>query len=269
MLSKISVLNSEANNIEKGVFIRPNASVNYQLPFAKWLTVGGWYDEEINKKTAFNSDSLTALSYGFRTYKFNLQTTENDKFGLNASYLKRNDFMPSGSSLVWKNGADEYGINGNWNPSPNQQLNGNFTYRLLSIPDSVSVQETYLGRADYQLSAWKGIVRLNSNYEIGSGQEQKISYSFEPIFNGQGNYFYVKDYNDDGLKQINEFEQIPVGFSFDTTYVRLTLLTNEFIRTNNVQFNQSISLDPKVAWNRDTIKVKNYCQNGQSNPTGE
>ncbi|MCB0685071.1 MAG: hypothetical protein KDC53_01060, partial [Saprospiraceae bacterium] len=47
----------------------------------------------------------------------------------------------------------------------------------------------------------------------------------------------------DGIQQINEFEIAP--FAEQAEYVRITVLTNDFIATNNVTFNQSFNLDPR------------------------
>src|SRR5690606_40889137 len=54
------------------------------------------------------------------------------------------------------------------------------------------------------------------------------------------------DYNDDNIPQQNEFE--PAVFQDSANFVRVTLLTDEFIRSNNVQFNQSLQLEPRAVW---------------------
>ncbi|MBP7184358.1 MAG: hypothetical protein KBA06_02540 [Saprospiraceae bacterium] len=256
--SGVSILESTGLT-EKGSFIRPKANLTLKMPFAEWLSLNGVFDQEINTKRAIaNNDSLLLSSYAFESYTAKISAQKNEKGNLSLSYLKRNDLKPENNELKWKNSAEEYGINGSWAFSNTQSLTGGFTYRTVKYKDSIDVKQTYLGRIDYQLATAKGAIRWLSNYEIGSGQEQKVNYTFEPVYNGQGNYFFVADYNGDGLKQINEFEQVPLGFTYDTTYIRLTILTNEFIRTNNVLFNQSLSIDPRIIWQKDSTFVKKF-----------
>jgi len=52
------------------------------------------------------------------------------------------------------------------------------------------------------------------------------------------------------LQQINEFEIAP--FQDQADYIRVSIITNEFIRTNNVQLNQSLRLNPKAIWFKET-----------------
>ncbi len=81
-------------------------------------------------------------------------------------------------------------------------------------------------------------------YEIGSGQEQKVEYQYVKVNKGEGQYVW-RNRNTDTIPQLDEFEIAP--FKDQADYVRVSLFTNQFIRTNNVSFAQSLRFDPKMA----------------------
>ena len=118
-----------------------------------------------------------------------------------------------------------------------QQLTFNLTYRTLKIDQpevtTLEPQETYLGRVDYNLTLPKGWLRYNANYQIGSGQEQKVQYNYLQVDVGQGYYTWF-DRNEDGVKQLDEFE-ISI-FQDQADHIRVVTFTDEYIRTNQVQF---------------------------------
>jgi hypothetical protein len=76
---------------------------------------------------------------------------------------------------------------------------------------------------------------------LGSGQEQKLAYTYVQVPAGQGQYTWI-DYNNDGVQQVNEFAL--ATFQDQATFVRILTPTNEYIKTNNVQYNQTLSLNP-------------------------
>ena len=85
-------------------------------------------------------------------------------------------------------------------------------------------------------------MRTTTTYEVSSGQEPRRTFQYLKVDPGQGVYTWI-DLNDDGIQQINEFEIAP--FQEQAEYIRITVLTNQFIATNNVLLNQSYSVDPR------------------------
>ena len=125
-------------------------------------------------------------------------------------------------------------------------------YRDLNVerPDLInqSSQKTLLGRIENRFDAFNGMLSNHMVYEITSGQEPRLEFAFEERRPGEGNYIY-QDLNDDGIKQVNEY--IPAPFTDTARYVRIQLYNSNFIKTNNLNFSQSIKLRPGALWDEN------------------
>ncbi|MCB0812878.1 MAG: hypothetical protein KDB87_06915, partial [Flavobacteriales bacterium] len=60
-----------------------------------------------------------------------------------------------------------------------------------------------------------------------------------------GIYVWI-DYNDNGIKELNEFEV--AAFGYEANYVRVFVPGNTFVRTFSNQFSTSLDIRPAVAW---------------------
>ncbi|MFN0013056.1 MAG: hypothetical protein ACKVU2_00790, partial [Saprospiraceae bacterium] len=151
--------------------------------------------------------------------------------------------------------VDEANLNGTWaTPSLGGQLAWNISWRQLRVlaPEltKLTPQESYLGRVDYSVSAWKNAVTFTTGYEISSGQTPRVEYNYLRVNPGEGQYTWI-DRNLDSVLTVDEME-IAV-FQDQASYVRVAVTTPDYVRTNNTALNQSLRLDPRPLWVQSKI----------------
>jgi hypothetical protein len=229
---------------EKTHFTRPNFEAS--KTFKNKLRILSGVERERNERRA--ADTLTRASFAYDLWKvgFEKQNTEGSDFGVNFS--QRFDYQPASNRFNKISKIDELAVRGNLAKNPNSILTWNLTYRDLKVADTGTTtlrpQTTYLGRIEYNFKFWKNLMGGSTLYEIGSGQEQKVEYQYIKVNKGEGQYVW-RNRNADTIPQLDEFEIAP--FRDQADYVRVSLFTNQFIRTNNVSFAQSLRFDPKSA----------------------
>ncbi|MCU0345825.1 MAG: hypothetical protein MUC59_02700 [Saprospiraceae bacterium] len=246
------------SNLERSEFIRPKA--NFTMPFLRDSTgtrfwrAGIYAEREHNSRFAKNQfgnqpDTLNAASFFYDLAKMTVESPENEVFNFKTSYQRRLDRAPDGEQFTASTLAHELNLTGDWQQSRNSRLGWNFTWRQLAIQDTtlsnLDPSDTYLGRLDYTLNLLKGVAQSATSYEIGSGQERRVEFTYLQVQPGEGTHLWT-DRNADGKVQYDEVEIAP--FQDVANAVRVTSFTDEFIRTNNVTFNQSLRLEPKAIW---------------------
>ena len=241
-------------DLQTSQFFRPRIDVSKTFKKLKNWKLGVYGEREKNEIADAQADTLKATGFYWDLYKVYLESPDNNRFQWHINYARQTNFAPKNVDFLKSTVADEININGHWKEKRTSQLKWNFSYRKLVIANenltNQEAQETYLGRLDYTLNLWRGALRFNTNYEIGSGQEAKVEFQFIRVNKGEGTFVWEPteqyDLNGDSIPQINEFVVAP--FRDQANYIRINTFTNDFIRTNNVGLNQSLRLTPRAIW---------------------
>ena len=213
--------------------------------------IGFYGERERNKRSPANIDTLNRASFWYDLTRLYWQTPENQgAWQWGATWMRRNDFVPLGQSFKQNTSVDEANLNGRTPPTGNWgALAWNLSWRQLRIIDSeltiLEPQQTYLGRVDYTLNAWKNALAFTAGYELGSGQSPRLEFTYIRVNPGEGQYAWV-DRNQDSILQVDEME-IAV-FQDQAEYIRVAVTTTDYVRTNNTTLNQSLRLDPRLVW---------------------
>lgn len=214
------------------------------------LVLGVKENTEHNQYKKILSDSLTQSSFAFREYSAYVNTKDSLKNRFGVNYKKRYDDGIANNRFAPASEADEINLSAEFLKSQKHQLRIFSSYRELKIIDTALTQQaeakTLLNRIDHTISLWKGVVSATTYYEVGTGQERKLEYYFLQVPAGQGSYIYRADDNNNGVKDLNEFEI--AAFANEADYIKVFTPTNDYISTRSNQFNEVFNLNPAAAW---------------------
>lgn len=238
-----SFLSSETD--QQNQFVRHRADISQQLG---WIRIGYKDDHELN---TFRTDILEQNSYQFFDYQFYIANGDSIKNNYRVFYRERYDQRSDSTTLRAAAKARSIGSEFGFTNWKNHRLNVITAYRELKIEDTILIQEapenSLLGRVEYQMDIFKGAISMNNFYEIGSGLELKREFLYIQVNDGQGVYTWV-DYNNDGVKDLNEFEI--AQFIDQASYIRVFTPSNEYVKTYSNELNQSIHIRPERVWGR-------------------
>jgi len=183
------ITNFDALN-DKGSFLRPVIDLSKQLKAINNWKVGFRYTLENNAARYKITDTLVPLAFSFDTYSLYLKSDEakRNKYGI--TFYTRSDKYPVGKEFIRGDRSLNLNLQTELLSNPKRQFYLNTTFRKLKVFNStVSKQkedETILGRAEYVMNEWKGLVSGNIFYEVGAGQEQRRDFAYLEVPAGQG-----------------------------------------------------------------------------------
>lgn len=251
--SRSSVLKSGSKLLSSS-FSRPHLRLTKNWKGNSSLTWGAEYLAENNKQS--NQAGLDQRSYRWDQWKSWATVKYNEALNSRIEVIQRLDQTADSSSLKMLSTATDYVAGLDYAPDHRLHFKLDIKARKFDVhheAQQLQDKRTLLLRFDQRANVLNNGLFLQTSYELGSGQEPQLEFVFEERLPGQGNYIY-KDLNNDGIKQVNEY--IPAPFTDTARYVRIQLLNNNFITTNNLVFSQNLRLQPgrwikgKNFWNR-------------------
>lgn len=253
--SNLITLSQVNSTTDKGSFFRPVLSISKQFASLKNYTISGSYSLENNAIRRKQTDSMAPQSFSFETIQASLRSDDSKPNRWGLTYFTRTDAYPVGKELVRSDRSQNLNLSTELMKSEKHQFRFSTTYRKLEVLKTgitnLRSDNSLLGRAEYSINEWKGLLTGNVLYEVGAGQEQKRDLTFVEVPAGQGEFTW-NDYNNDGIQQLNEFET--ALFQDQAKYIRIFTPTNEFVKANYNTLNYSMQLNPRAVL--DIMKAK-------------
>lgn len=240
-------ISSFANNETKGYFLRPK--LDWQKTFKKLgnYIIGLNYQFEKNKIQSIFTDTVTANSFSFQTITAFIKSNQEKLNRWSINWFTRTDALPFNKELMQIDKSNNITLGVELLSNPHHQIKLNSTFRQLQITNqqlsNLKPENSLLGRVEYWINEWNGFLTGNILFESGAGQEQRRDFSFIEVPAGRGDYAW-NDYNNDGLKQLNEFEI--ALFPDQAKFIKIFTPTNQFIKANYNQVNYSVQLNPRM-----------------------
>lgn len=205
------------------------------------------------------SDSLLPKTYQFWEWETNITNADTTGNIYKLFYRERRDKQAYHAILKDSTYAQNVGVSANINSVRNHPFTVLFTYRELHLKNTVSSalkpDNTLLSRIEYYPRLWKGFVTSTLFYETGYGLENKKEYYYLEVPAGQGAYAW-KDYNDNGIKELNEFEI--AQFPDQALYIRVYTPTNQYVKVLHDQFSFSMNIRPSALRKEDPGKFQKF-----------
>ncbi len=241
-------------NLSNTNFTQHNALVQKRIGK---LNIGYKDDREDNRNKDLQADTLAPNAYAFWEREYYIQSLDSAKNFYKVFFGHREDYKSAENDMRMTTYAENYGAEYKWRSFRPFTVGVKSVYRKLDIRDQTLTidqpDENFLSRVEYNLRLWKGALTAGSFYEVGSGLEAKREYKYIEVLAGQGQYTWI-DANDNGIQEINEFE-IAV-FSDEAKYIRIFILTDDYVKVFTNQFNQSLNINPSRVWNNKTGILK-------------
>jgi hypothetical protein len=236
-----SYMNSRTAHWNSG-FMRHN--IRLAKDFEK-IEIYAEENHEGNIRELIGNDRPADGSFRFQEYIFGLGSGGKSKTPWYLNLTHRTDELPGENSLQVdskafqvESGIDFRGKNGN-------RTSVSANYRKLEPSATAPINEnngqTVTARIDENFQLAGGAVVSRTFYEIGSGLERKMEYSYIEVPSGQGYYTWT-DYNQNGIKELDEFE--PAHFRDQANFIRVFRPGISYIPTYVNRFNQVINLLP-------------------------
>ncbi len=213
-----------------------------------------WQDEwESNKREL----GTGPLPYVFYDYSVGAGTKDTVQKKLVVFYRNRLDYLSSVQESQLQRGAraEQWGMDAAWQLASGWRVNAVLAQRQLMVLSSEVFngrpESNWVGRAGTQWWSADRVWNITSYYELSTGLEQRRSYIYVEVPQGQGNFVW-NDYNDNGIKELNEFEMS--AFGYDANYIRTQVPNNDFVPVHG----QKLSLTMQMKGNREKLRGWNY-----------
>lgn len=234
-------------NDENTSFSRPILNFSHYFnEKRKWQLTGKFEGERKVQKNQ-TSSLLNASSFAFHEWQLSIKSPLKNASFFALHVQNRVDFVPAEKQLELGYAARFIKIEGTHALGKYLKLKQLWQYRNLSILNqplnSNPSKGVLLGQMQGDGTFFKGLVRGNTLYERGSGQEPRLEYTYINVAPGEGTYIWLDSlFNKDGILQQQEMMLAP--FPDQADFIRINTLSNQYLPTRFLHFNQSLFIDP-------------------------
>ncbi len=229
-------------------FVRPRVNLE------KTFTIGSsplifsmQYLGENNQRKNTASAGLHKTSFSFDEVTTGVKYRLASALKVNFNWKVRSDYFPKEKILEKVLATNEISSNLHWEINPNHLLDLQLGLRDFEVirhdigPENISSKKSIGGKITHHVKLWNGLLVSGTTYLVNSGQEPKVEFFFERVDEGKGDYIYIG--NEDSTLIASNFRYAPnLGTG---NFIRISLVNNEFVTTNNQSITNSIRLEPK------------------------
>ncbi|WP_124979673.1 hypothetical protein [Nonlabens xiamenensis] len=242
------------SDVQESDFLRMQADVLKRI--AKYYA-GLRVEGEDNQQRLKPTEELTPLSQRFLGYEVYAGRGDTTSTYVEIGYRHRVNDSLRDNRLARVNNSNNYYVKAQPIKTDNSQLRVYANYRRLEDmigdrPDEVSLNS----RLQYQHKFFDKKLLWNTTYETNSASIPRQDFTYVAVNPGQGSFTWI-DYNNDGIQDLNEFEQ--AQFQDQASFVRVLLPNQIFLPTHQNKFSQTLTLNP-IGWSDQQGLKKLFSQ---------
>ncbi len=226
-------------------FLRERGDFTHFVTPGFWVgirTLGEW-----NQRKASGTDTLQRTSYKFIQYQLVTGFGDTAQNFTELNYLERWDDTARSGRFSQFSKVVSYGLRTHYKTAFNSTLTAQVNIRDLNVLEPVEkdLERTFTTRVNYLQRFFQNSITSTTFYEAGSGTEPRRSFSYIEVPAGTGTYTHT-DYNDNGIKELDEFEIAPTPDL--ARYVRVFTPSNVYLRTSLQKFGQNLNINTPPSW---------------------
>jgi hypothetical protein len=230
-------------------FARNVSQIQYNFK-KNWI--GGTLRFEDNQGTNKTTQQLSLQSQRFNEYGIYTGHGDSTRVYVQLGYLRRTNDSIQNGLLQRVNTSNSYNFKSQLFKTEIRDLSVFVNYRVLEYTDPALKKTPSLNsRILYSDQFFNQLVQSSTLYETNSGTMPFQNYTYVEVPAGQGKYTW-NDYNNNGTKELEEFEIAP--FIDLATYTRIFLPNQIYLKTNQNKFSQSFIINPNIWQNSNSFK---------------
>ncbi|WP_343330898.1 hypothetical protein [Polaribacter staleyi] len=232
---------------EDDAFFTAKAKIEHDFN-KKWL--GAFINFETNSRKDITTQEFINTSHKFKEYETYFGIGDTTSVFAKVGFNYRNNDSIKSNSFTEVNNRKTFYINSKIIQNRQTNLSVFANYRLTENKFTEN-EKSLNSKVVFNQELFKNFINLGTVYETSSGNIARQEYIYIQTEPGLGYYTWI-DYNNDGVKDFDEFEI--AEFQDQASYLRLPKPNLQFIATQRAKFSQSITLNPRVWVSKNGIK---------------
>ncbi|MGV6844585.1 MAG: hypothetical protein ACWA42_00475 [Lutibacter sp.] len=227
---------TNSGNFKTGHFLRFNFSAGYHKKRF-------WLGSEIHGETNTQKETITAnwltTNHKFKEINSFLGIGDSTKvFAKIGAQFRVTDSVQN-NRFIKVNQSKTYYINSKLIQSKKASLTTYINYRKVNNTQ-YNNEQSLNSKINYQQQLFNQFIQLNTTFQTISGNLPQQDYSYIETEPGQGFYTWI-DYNNNGIKELNEFEI--AQFQDQAKYLRIILPTITYLPTHQNKYLQTVNFN--------------------------
>lgn len=234
---------SNTSNLEDNSFFRASAKAEHSLK-KSWL--GARINFETNLRENVNTNQFINTSHRFKDYEAYFGIGDSTAIFAKIGFNYRNNDSIKENKFTEINNRKTFYIDSKLIKNKNTNLMVFANYRITKN-NFTSDEKALNSRVVFNQKLFDNFVNLGTVYETSSGNVARQDFVYVQTEPGLGFYTWI-DYNNDGIKDFNEFEI--AQFQDQANYLRLPKPNLRFIATQRAKWSQSITINTRN-WSKE------------------